>query len=208
MKNFFDIIIQKLPDIIIGFSIPFIIYLGKKVVGWHETRTIIKQQSFLLNGIWVARFYSLDKELNQILEKPAIEFLYLEQHGNFIKGKLQHFDSGKNYTCFFNIIGIIRLETISLCYYAVKQDSKQTGIMSLKVKKKYGYKTQLAGNFFEAIENENDYNQYPKDYYRLNKLEKPALKMRLDMLCGRSCQSNYTDALNFVDEFLKEEELL
>lgn len=195
------IFFEKLPDIIIGFIIPIIIYFFKRTV-WDKIQNhiFVKNTAFNLTGIWYADHNVFYDSLVHI-----IEILTIKQNSSELILKIEQYRTDKKNIPIFIGKGIIKAGVICLYYVSNQVVSKQSGVMTLEVKDINSINTYLSGCYYEICEGKEKHNftNYPADFYKAYRLELTK-KHRIRSFFRLNLFRDYSDAKSFINKGIKE----
>ncbi len=101
-------------------------------------------KNFSVAGVWGGEFESY------ILDQINVEILYVAQHKNEIKFKLQQYNNKNNQLKRFYGTGVMRGTSISAIYYSEDKESIQHGVLALTtIPNRATGKTELVGRYAE-----------------------------------------------------------
>ncbi len=190
-----SIFIDKLPDIAIGFMIPFISWIFKNIIfDKLSERLFIANAPFELNGVWiVSHGVYYNPNLN------IIEILKIKQHKEKLEIKIEQYKSDKKEVRFFYGLGVVKSNFISLFYAVKKSDLKSTGTIILEVTTNES-DTYLSGFYFELCDDNEKYQiEYTSNEYKAKRIKLTGIKKIKSMLNFKIFK-NYQCAYNYINE--------
>lgn len=180
---------KYLPDIILAFASPLIIWLFKNYV-FESIRNYRYQKHipFSLGGIWLANHKEYyDQSVN------AIEIVKFKQQEESLTLTIELYKSDTPEVQLFMGKGIIKADNVSFFYSSLRDDKVQTGTMILKIKT-IRTNTHLSGWFYELCDDAPKTKQpYCADAYHAIRCELTR-KEQIHSFFKKTTFKNYDEA--------------
>lgn len=186
-----------LHELINGLIVSFLLWIIGRFTKKIFDFLTIHNQGFDLTGCWWAEHGSyISGDIN------AIEIIYIWQHGENIRYKMEQYANFEDTRRRFYGNGVIKAGVISSYYYPLDKQSKLVGCMNLQVKTKRASEIYLSGTFYEIDERkkEHDFQNYPDDYYKIYRMNLDLVR-KLKLKYYRYVFISYRECAKYIEQF-------